>query len=78
MKSFPELVVTLFSAFKSTLRLPQKVTGPPNLPPELERHIFEMCALENPELCTVLVLVAKRVHMWSVGTIIIQLAALLT
>ena len=78
MKSYTEHAVTLFSAFKSVFCLPQKVTGPPNLPPELERHIFEICALENPELCTILVLVAKRVHVWSVDTTIIQLAALLT
>jgi hypothetical protein len=52
--------------------LHQKVTGPPKLPPDLERRIFEMCALESPEVCTVLVLVARRVHEWSVGTTIIK------
>lgn len=52
--------------FKSALRLHQKVTGPPKLPLDLERQIFEMCALESPEVCTTLVLVARRVHVWSV------------
>ena len=72
MKSYTEHAVTLYSALKSAFRLNQNVTGPPKLPPELERHIFETCALENPEVCTVLVLVARRVHVWSVGTIIIK------
>ena len=67
MKSYTEHAVNLYSAFKSTFGLHQKVTGPPKIPPELERQIFEMCALENPEICTVLVLVARRVHVWSVA-----------
>lgn len=64
MKSYSERAVTLYTAFKSAFRLHQKVTGPPKLPPELERRIFETCALESPEVCTVLVLVARRVHVW--------------
>jgi len=57
--------VTLYSAFKSAFGPRHKVTGPPKLPPDLERHIFKSChALESPEICTVLVLVAKRVHVW--------------
>ena len=59
--------------------LGQKVTEPPKLPPELELLIFEICALGSPEVCTVLVLVAKRVYAWSVDTTkIIKLATLLT
>jgi hypothetical protein len=72
MKSYTELAVALYSAFKSAFRLDQKVSGPPKLLPELERRIFETCALESPEVCTVLVLVARRVHVWSVGTVIIN------
>ena len=73
MKSYTERAVTLYYAFKSAFRLDQNVTfGSLKLPPELERQIFEMCALESPEVCTVLVLVARRVHPWSVGTIIIK------
>ena len=67
MKSYTEYTVTLYSPFNSTFGLHQNVTGPPKLPPELERQIFEMCALESPETSTVLVLVARRVHAWSVG-----------
>ncbi|KIL66965.1 hypothetical protein M378DRAFT_159896 [Amanita muscaria Koide BX008] len=64
MKSYSERAVTLYTAFKSAFRLRRKVTGPTKLPPELERRIFETCALESPEVCTVLVLVARRVHVW--------------
>ncbi|KAF8813435.1 hypothetical protein BYT27DRAFT_7220387 [Phlegmacium glaucopus] len=64
MKSYTELAVALYSSFKSVFCLDQKVTSPPKLPPDLERRIFEMCALECPEVCTVLVLVVSRVHMW--------------
>lgn len=66
MKSYTELAFTLYDAFKSMLRLHQKVTGPPKLPLDLERRIFEMCALGSPEVCTTLVLVARRVQVWSV------------
>jgi hypothetical protein len=59
MKSYAENAVTLYSAAKSAFGL-QKVTGSPKLSPELERLIFEMCTLDSPEVCTVLVLVAKR------------------
>jgi len=72
MKSYTDHAVTLFSAFKSAFRLDHKVTGPPKLPPALERQIFETCALKNPEVCTVLVLVARRVHVWSVGAMAIK------
>jgi len=73
MKSYTELAFTLSAAFKSAFRLRQKISGPPKLPPDLERRIFEMCALDNPEVCTVLVLVARRVHVWSVVTTIMKL-----
>jgi hypothetical protein len=73
MKSYTEHAVTLYSAFKSALGLHQKVTGPPRLPLGLERRIFKTCALESPEVCTVLVLVARRVHLWLVGTTIKKL-----
>ena len=70
MKSLTEHAVTLYgtalNAFKSTFRLHQTETRPPKLPQGLERRIFEMCALESPEFCTVLVLVARRVNEWSV------------
>ena len=72
MKSYTDHAVTLFSALKSAFRGDYKVTGPPQLPPALERRIFETCALENPEVCTVLMLVARRVHEWSVGAIVIK------
>ncbi|KIK01355.1 hypothetical protein K443DRAFT_572961 [Laccaria amethystina LaAM-08-1] len=64
MKSYTDHAVTLFSAFKSALLRDYKLTGPPKLPPALERRIFETCSLENPEFCTVLVLVARRVQVW--------------
>jgi len=74
-----ENATTLHSAAKSAFGLRQKVAGLPKLPPELELVIFEMCALDSPEVCTVLVRVAKRVYAWSVDTTrIIKLAALLT
>jgi len=69
MKSYAENAVTLYSVAKYAFGL-QNVTGPPKLPPELERLIFEMCALDSPEFCTVLVLVTKRVYAWSVDTMI--------
>jgi len=72
MKSYTEHAAALYAAFKSAFKSSPKVTGPPKLPPELERRIFEMCALESPEVCTVLVLVARRVHAWSVGMIVIK------
>jgi len=63
-KSLADHAVTLYSAFKSAFGLPHRVTRPPKLPPDLERRIFKSCALESPEICTALVLVAKRVHVW--------------
>jgi len=69
MKSYIEHEVTLYATLKSAFRPNQKVHGPPNLPLELERHIFEMCALDNLEVCTVLVRVARRVHLWLVVVI---------
>ncbi|KAF8624564.1 hypothetical protein AX15_005811 [Amanita polypyramis BW_CC] len=59
MKSFIEHAITLYTSFKYLFR--QKT---PKLPPQLERRIFETCALESPETCTTLILVAKRVHAW--------------
>lgn len=64
MNSNRENAVTLYSAVKSAIGIRPKVTGPPNLPPELELRIFELCAFECPEMCTILVLVAKRVYAW--------------
>ena len=83
MKSYTEHAVTLYDTalgvFKSALRLHQTVTGPPKLPQGLERRIFETCALESPEFCTVLVLVARRVNEWSVRSLCYSTAiALLT
>jgi hypothetical protein len=72
MKSYTEHAVSLSRTFKSTFRRAQRVTGPPKLPQELERKIFETCARECPDVCTVLVLVAKRVHAWSACTMIIK------
>lgn len=72
MKSYSEHAVALYAIFKSALGLDQKITGPPKLSPDLERRIFEMCAFEDPEMCTVLVLVARRVHVWLVGMTIIS------
>ena len=42
------------------------ITGPPKLPPELEREIFEICARNNREACFKLTLVARRVREWYV------------
>ncbi|KAF8171070.1 hypothetical protein K438DRAFT_2024164 [Mycena galopus ATCC 62051] len=36
----------------------------PTLPPELEREIFELCALDLPVSIPKLMLIAKRVHEW--------------
>lgn len=66
MKSYTEIASTLYSTIKSAIGLRPKVIGPPKLPPELELLIFETCALESPEVCTVLALVAKRVYAWLV------------
>lgn len=69
MKSY---AITPYAASTSVLRPNHKVTGPPKLPPELERQIFEVCALESPEFSLVLVQVACRVHLWSVVMMIIH------
>ncbi|KAF8626703.1 hypothetical protein AX15_004727 [Amanita polypyramis BW_CC] len=63
MKSYAEYAASLSTAFGS-LFCTRKVIGPPKLPPELERRVFENCALENPGTCATLVLVAKRVQTW--------------
>ena len=42
------------------------ITGPPKLPPELERKIFEICARNNRGACLKLILVARRVRVWYV------------
>ncbi|KAJ7620304.1 hypothetical protein FB45DRAFT_1062623 [Roridomyces roridus] len=39
----------------------------PVLPPEIERHIFELCALGRPALVPKLILVAWRVKQWYVA-----------
>ncbi|KJA28682.1 hypothetical protein HYPSUDRAFT_82281 [Hypholoma sublateritium FD-334 SS-4] len=44
--------------------LSQEVARPPNLPPELERQIFETCAFDHPKFCPELVLVSKAVYAW--------------
>lgn len=43
-----------------------RIVGPPKLPPELERQIFETCARSNREACLRLMLVARRVQEWYV------------
>ncbi len=50
------------------LKLPE-----PKFPPELERQIFETCALDDPEVCTNLVLVSKRVYEWLVNVLMLLL-----
>ena len=72
MASYTWNTPTIYSVVKSAFGLHQKVTGPPKLPPELELQIFEICALDCPEVCVVLVRVVRRVHLWSVVTIIVQ------
>ena len=42
------------------------ITGPPKLPPELERKIFEICARNNRGACLKLILVARKVRVWYV------------
>ncbi len=79
MKSNITSILTdiIFSSFQSAsryllgqnkvdLKLPE-----PKFPPELERQIFETCALDSPEVCTNLVLVSKRVYEWSVNVLIL-------
>jgi len=66
MHSYTKNAATLYAAVKFTFGLHPKMTGPPKLPQELELRILELCAFECPEMCTVLVLVAKRVYAWSV------------
>lgn len=63
MRSYTEHAITLYSAFSSTF-LRRQIVGPPKLPPELERRIFEECALDCPQFCTVLVRVSKRAYEW--------------
>jgi hypothetical protein len=50
----------------NTPTLDSIITGPPRLPPELERQIFEDCARNNREICLELILVARRVRVWYV------------
>ena len=57
--------------FASRYLLSQRAPVQPKLPPELERQIFEICALDCPEFCTTLILVSKRVYEWSVGAVIL-------
>ncbi len=64
------LLKTIYSTFRSAFRyLMGQTEGPPKLPPELERQIFETCAFDCPEVCANLVLVCKRVYIWSVGAL---------
>lgn len=70
------VVTQFYSAVKSAFGPRPQITGPPKLPPELELQIFELCAFECPEVCTVLVLVAKRVYVWLVALIIMEVALL--
>lgn len=67
------LTQVIYSSFQFVFPylLGQKEVGQPKLPPELERQIFETCALDYPEICTNLVLVSKRVYTWSVGVLIV-------
>jgi hypothetical protein len=59
-----------FTTVLKTLRFflsPNRLTTcSPAFPPELERHLFETCALNNRETCLELVLVARRVRDWYV------------
>ncbi|KJA20420.1 hypothetical protein HYPSUDRAFT_811842 [Hypholoma sublateritium FD-334 SS-4] len=68
MKSIPtpKLRRVISSSFQTVFRnlISHKAAGPPKLPPELERQIFETCAFDCPEVCTTLVLVCKRVYAW--------------
>ncbi|KIM37223.1 hypothetical protein M413DRAFT_31147 [Hebeloma cylindrosporum] len=52
------------AAFEATLPLRHKLAGPPKLPPELERYIFEICAYKSQEACADLLRVARRVYEW--------------
>lgn len=65
---------TIYFCFQSAFRYLlgwEKAVGPPKFPPELERQIFQTCALNYPEVCTDLVLVSKTVYAWSVVVIIL-------
>ena len=73
------LTDVIFSSFRSASRylLGQKEVDlklpEPKFPPELERQIFETCALDYPEVCTNLVLVSKRVYEWLVNVVLLLL-----
>jgi hypothetical protein len=43
------------------------LNGSPILPPELEREIFEICAISRPASIPNLMLVAQRVKEWCVA-----------
>ena len=72
MKSYTDHAATPPSTVKSAFGRDHNVIGLPKLPLTLLRRIFETCALEKPEVCTVLLLVARRVHVWSVGALVIK------
>ena len=75
MKSNITSILTdaIYSSFQSASRyfLGQKEADlklpEPKFPPELERQIFEACALDYPEICTNLILISQRVYQWSVN-----------
>ncbi|KAF9473293.1 hypothetical protein BDN70DRAFT_397832 [Pholiota conissans] len=63
--SHTEQFFSLISTSDSAFDLDTRPQAPDRkLPFELERQIFELCAIENPWLCTTLVQVAKRVNEW--------------
>ncbi|KAJ7255661.1 hypothetical protein C8J57DRAFT_598712, partial [Mycena rebaudengoi] len=54
----------LLSPIIAVLLLPMTPTVPPSFPLDLEREIFEMSAVEHPEMMPALILVAHRVLQW--------------
>ncbi|KAJ6474569.1 hypothetical protein DFH09DRAFT_1472361 [Mycena vulgaris] len=48
----------------SSESLRPRISMDPTFPPELERHIFQLAALLNPESTTTLILLAQRVRIW--------------
>ena len=54
----------LTTNLKTLFTLNHVITGPPTLPRELERRIFEACAWNYPETSSKLMLVAPRVRDW--------------
>ena len=55
---------TIQKSFQTLFSSDSYITGPPKLPPELERQIFEDYARSNREACLELILVARRIREW--------------